>query len=132
MFAVGETVISPSQLSTAVRSTGGGTSDEHCKFKSAGGAGGTGAVSSRTIIIWLTALVLPQASVKVQVRTIVKSFKQLPGMMFGIGATVISPLQLSTAVRSTGGGTSDAHSKFKSAGGAGGTGAVVSSKISKV
>ena len=51
--------MAPSQLSVAVRSTGGGKSAAHAKFKSIGGAGGTGANSSSIISkvkvhIWLS------------------------------------------------------------------------------
>ena len=53
----------------------------------------------------------------------VKSLTQFPGKMLADGLEVMAPSQLSVAVRSTGGGKSAAHAKFKSIGGEGGTGA---------
>ncbi len=77
---VGLTVMSPSQLSVAVRSTSAGTSVAHSKVRSVGAVGATGAVVSATVIVWLTLEVFPHKSVKVQVRTSVKSFSQAPGV----------------------------------------------------
>ena len=69
---------------------------------------------------------LPHTSTNVQVRTIVKSFAQEPGVITAVGLTVIFPSQLSIAVKSTGAGISAAHCTIRSAGAIGTTGAVSS------
>ena len=69
---------------------------------------------------------MPQASVNVQVLTIVYAFGQDPGVKSSTGLTVISPSQLSIAVKSTAAGASASHCATTSAGAAGATGASVS------
>ena len=107
--------MSPSQLSEAVRFTGGGTSSAHSRFRLAGADGGTGAKVSATTIVWVTLLVLPHVSENVQVRTMVKSFGQKPEVTSTVGPTVVTPLQ-SIADKSSGGGTSSAHPRLRSGG----------------
>ena len=64
---------------------------------------------SNTLIVWLTELEFPHVSVKVQVRTKEKLLRQVPGVYWVLGLVIISPSQLSMAVKFTGGGNSEAH-----------------------
>jgi len=82
---------------------------------------------SMTVSVWLVLLVLPHASVNVQVRVMISGSDAQPAPeLESTPVTVMSESQLSVAVRSPASGTSPAHSKLASAGATGGTGGVVS------
>ena len=57
----------------------------------------TGAVSSTTLMVWVKLVAFPQASVAVQVRVMVFSWGQMPGVVFVENTGVTAP-QLSVAV----------------------------------
>ena len=69
---------------------------------------------------------MPQTSVKVHVRKIVKLFAQPLVVVTSTGLTVIDPSQLSVVARVTAVGTSAAHCTVTAAGAAGATGAISS------
>ncbi len=118
--------MSPSQLSNAVKSIGAGTSASHSTSTSAGASGAAGAVVSSTVIVCDTLLSLPHSSTNVHVLTVTNEFGQSPGVVSSTALTVISPSQLSNAVKSTDAGISASHSTNTSAGASGATGAVSS------
>ena len=66
----GKPRIGPSHTSFATNGGIGGTSSAHCKNKSAGGFGGTGAWVSTTLIVWVQLEVLPHSSVAVKVTSV--------------------------------------------------------------
>src|SRR6266581_510635 len=66
--STGETVIEPEQLSCAVSWTAAGKPSAHWTLAAAGASGATGAVVSFTWMLCDTLELLPQLSVKVQVR----------------------------------------------------------------
>ena len=115
----------PPQLSVAVGSAKTGTAG-HSIVVGPGTTEMTGGTVSFTVIVCKTELVLEQASVNVQVRTIVNEFTQLPGVTVSTPATVIVPAQLSVAVSEIIAGTSEAQVALTFAGAAGATGAVES------
>ena len=109
-WVLGRAIITPSQLSMAVKFSGGGKSKTQSRFKSGGmGPWITGGKVSNTLIIWFTELVFPHVSVKVQVRTKEKLLRQVPGVYWVLGRAIITPSQLSMAVKFSGGGNSEAH-----------------------
>ena len=70
MLSVPSAVISPEQLSVAVKAIMAGTSAAHATVTASGAVGATGAILSLTVIVWDTDVVLLQESVNVQVRVI--------------------------------------------------------------
>ena len=69
---------------------------------------------------------MPHSSANVHVLTTTNELSHVPGVTSSTGLTVISPIQLSTAVKSVAAGTSASHSTNMSAGASGATGAVSS------
>ena len=124
-------VISPEQLSMAVRLSCTGTSSRQATVVSAGGFGATGATSSTTVIVCVTLLLLPQSSVNVQVRVMISgsSAQPAPSLSASTPSMVISPEQLSMAISSIGAGTSARQATVVSAGGFGAMGASSSSTV---
>ena len=123
------TVISAPQLSVAVSETIAGTSEAQATVMVAGAAGATGAMLSLTLMFCETEVVFPHASVKVQVRTMVNEFGQLPGVVVSTPSATIAPEQLSAAVRVMVAGTSEAQATVTAAGAEGATGAVTSCTV---
>src|SRR3989441_4333868 len=93
-------VTAPSQASLAVAVAKTGVAGQSIVL-AAGKAAITGAVMSRTLIVWLAVLLLPQASVAVQVRTCTTG--QVPLLLStNVGVTAPSQAALAVAVAKTG------------------------------
>jgi len=107
-------VIDPSQLSVAVTFAGDGTATTHCTVVFAGNPPNTGLVVSFTVMVCEQLLLLPHASVAVQVRVIV--FGQAPAEVIALKTGVKAPEQLSFAVTLAGAGTSPIHCTVTSVG----------------
>src|SRR5438094_680670 len=70
-----------------------------------------GTVSSRTVIVWCVLLLLPQPSLKVQVRVMISGWpgQPAPPLSLSTPVTVMSPLHASCAVKLPGAGTAARH-----------------------
>src|SRR5882724_9990675 len=70
-----------------------------------------GTVSSMTVMIWCALLLLPQPSLKVQVRVMISGWPGQPALPLSASTpvTVMSPLQASCAVKVPGAGTDARH-----------------------
>src|SRR3989454_2243035 len=116
----------PSQLSVAATLAGGGTSLKHWKVWLVGTPESTGAIVSRTVIVWVALVELVQRSLAVQVRTIIVG--QVP-LVVEARVGVRFPSQLSVAATLAGGGTSEIHWKVWLVGTPESTGAIVSRTV---
>jgi hypothetical protein len=115
----------PAQLSVAVGVANTGAAGQSIVL-AAGSALIVGATVSFTLIVCDTEDEFPQASVNVQVLTIMKELAQAPGVVTSTPCAVIAPWQLSVAVKVTLAGTSEPQATFTAAGAAGAVGATVS------
>src|SRR5437879_4847643 len=70
-----------------------------------------GTVSSRTVMVWCALLLLPQPSLKVQVRVMISGWlgQPAPPLSLSTPVTVMSPLHASCAVRLPAAGTVARH-----------------------
>ena len=107
-------VNAPEQLSFAVTLAGAGTSPIHCTVTSVGHPLRFGLVVSFTVMVCEQLLLLPQASVAVQVRVMV--FGQELAEVIALNTGVKAPEQLSFAVTLAGAGTSPIHCTVTSVG----------------
>ncbi len=120
-------VTSP-QLSEAV--TGGRGGSSQSTSRSSGTPSITGGPSSPTVMTWVSLTALPQLSVAVQVRVIIKVPAQAMLVVSWVRVTGTSPSQVSIAVTSAGGGTwSFSQSLSRSSGTPSRVGAVVSTTV---
>ena len=99
-------VIDPSQLSLHVTVATSGMSASHCSVTSSGTPDNTGSVVSSMVMVCDSETSLPQVSVQVHVRTIVRGHVPLS---VSLKTGVIDPSQLSLHVTAAGVGTSASH-----------------------
>ena len=119
-------VMSPSQLSLHVTVATAGMSALHCSVTSSGTPDNAGSVTSLMVMVCESETSLPQLSVQVHVRTIVRG--QVP-LSVSLKTGVMSPSQLSLHVTAAGVATSASHSSSTSSGTPDNTGSVVSSMV---
>ena len=116
-------VMSPSQLSLHVTVATAGMSASHCSVTSPGTPDNAGSVTSLMVMVCESETSLPQESVQVHVRTMVRGHVPLS---VSLKTGVMSPSQLSLHVTAAGVGTSASHSSCASSGTPDSTGSVVS------